>query len=208
VQRELCTFYGLLGEREAEMRTIIAGLLLLVGLVLIGSSVWEITDVVKEQDKAMEEATKTIKETKEKVSRDTFQPLENQTIGILRIPKIDAQLPIVEGTSPEDLKKGVGHYKTTGFPGDGKQILLSGHRDTVFRKFGELKKGDEFIVELPYGTFRYKMDTARIVPADDTSVIGSVQDEVLNLSTCYPFRFIGSAPDRYIIYAYPSEKQS
>ena len=100
--------------------------------------------------------------------------------------------------------RGVGHYKTTKLPGQDDQILLSGHRDSVFRGFGDLEIGDQFIVEMPYGTFVYEFYESEIVPADDTTVIRSTApDEVLTLSTCYPFNFIGSAPDRYIIYAKP-----
>jgi sortase A len=196
--------------QEDEMRKIIAMLLLLVGIGLISISVWQLVDTKKQQAHSMELATTTLQQAKDKKpSRQEFHPSKNETIGILRIPKIDAELPIIEGTDPDDLKKGVGHYASTAFPGDQDQILLSGHRDTVFRRFGELKKGDEFIVELPYGTFRYKMDYAKIVKADDTSIIGSTKpNEVLNLSTCYPFRYVGSAPDRYVIYANPVEKQS
>lgn len=192
------------------MRRILAIILLVVGLGFIGYSGWELIDANKQQAHSMAQATETIQKAKENnETREQFKPGQNETIGVLRIPKINAELPIVEGTDPDDLKKGVGHYSGTAFPSDHDQILLSGHRDTVFRRFGELQKGDEFIVELPYGTFHYKMDHSRIVKADDTTVIAPTKpNEVLNLSTCYPFRYIGSAPDRYIIYAYPVEKQS
>ncbi|MFD3447851.1 class D sortase [Microbacteriaceae bacterium 4G12] len=190
------------------MRKLFAALLLITGLVLIGMSAWQFIDTKREQTKSMQKATTILGKSKETpVPREQFQPAKNDTIGILHIPKIDAELPIVEGTKAEDLKKGVGHYTSTALPGDHNQILLSGHNDTVFRRFGELEKGDEFIVELPYGTFRYKMDHSKIVSADDTTIIQPTKpNEVLNLSTCYPFRYVGSTPDRYIIYAYPVEE--
>ncbi|WP_227495240.1 class D sortase [Bacillus cereus] len=128
----------------------------------------------------------------------------NDAIGILTIPKIGAKLPIVEGTNPKDLKKGVGHHSTTVLPGQQDMVLLSGHRDTVFRKMGQLKNGDRFTVELPYGTYTYEMRDHKIVDADDTSIIKSTApDEVLVISTCYPFHYLGDAPQRYVIYAYP-----
>lgn len=192
------------------MRKYMAALLFIAGTVLISITGWQFIDAKRQQKQSTEEAREVLGEAKDtKPSRDAFQPQQNETIGMLRIPKINAVFPIVEGTDPDDLKKGVGHYTSTAFPGDNNQILLSGHRDTVFRKFGEIEKGDELIVELPYGTFLYVMDHAKIVPADDTTVIGSTApNEVLNISTCYPFRFVGSAPDRYVIYAYPEGKQS
>lgn len=134
---------------------------------------------------------------------NNFSPEENDVIGVLNIPKLEKSLPIIEGANVETLKSGVGRYSTTAFPGEEEQVLLSGHRDTVFRHFGELEVGDRFILEMPYGNFEYEMKEAEIVGADDTTVIGPKGEEVLTLTTCYPFRFIGDAPDRYIIYAYP-----
>lgn len=139
-------------------------------------------------------------------NRQQFNPTKNDVIGLLEIPKIDAELPIIEGTDEEMLDKGVGHYSSGVFPSDGEQILLSGHRDTVFRKFADLKVGDRFIVKMPYGTFEYEMKSSKIVDKDDTSVIRSMGEEVLVLSTCYPFHYVGPAPDRYVIYAYPVSK--
>ncbi|MBO9129771.1 class D sortase [Bacillus sp. 165] len=187
------------------MRKLLATLLCITGIILVSISGWQIWDTKQKQFQSKEIAEEILTVSKEKkMSRTEFMPKQNGTLGILRIPKIDANLPIIEGTDPEDLKKGVGHYTSTAFPGDQDQILLSGHRDTVFQRFGELKPGDRFIVELPYGTFEYEMKNSRIVKADDTTVIQSTKpDEVLTLSTCYPFRYVGSAPERYIIYAYP-----
>jgi len=132
--------------------------------------------------------------------------IEGDTVGLLYIPKLDRTIPIVEGTDEEELAQGVGHYSGTGFPGENRQILLSGHRDTVFRQFGELEDGDEFHVKMEHGTFIYEIRDKEtvIVPADDTTVIDPDRsDEVLTVSTCYPFTFVGSAPDRYVVFAYP-----
>src|SRR5699024_6415274 len=119
----------------------------------------------------------------------------DETIGIFYIPRLDREIPIIEGTDEDELAKGVGHYSGTGFPGQNKQILLSGHRDTVFRDFGELQDGDELHIKMEQGTFVYviKDSETQIVPADDTTVIDpNRQDEVLTVSTCYPFSFIGN----------------
>jgi sortase A len=133
-----------------------------------------------------------------------FHPKTGEASGILEIPKIDADLPIVEGTDADDLAKGVGHYKDSYYPDEHGQIVLSGHRDTVFRRTGELKKGDRLNVILSYGTFSYKIRHTKIVSRDDTSVITLQHErEELILTTCYPFSYIGNAPKRYIIYADP-----
>lgn len=133
----------------------------------------------------------------------TADPAAEAVIGLLQIPALDETYPIIEGTEEQMLARGVGHYPTTALPGGNEQILLSGHRGTVFQRLGELQPGDRFIIEMGYGRYEYAMHRATIVAADDTTIIAPQGEEVLTLSTCYPFGYIGSAPDRYIIYAYP-----
>lgn len=137
--------------------------------------------------------------------RAAFQPRKHEAFGVLRIPRLNAKLPIVEGTDDTALSKGVGHYETTAFPLDQEQILLSGHRDTVFRNFGKLAIGDRLIVDMPYGSFAYEIRETEIVDEDDTTVIRPMGEEVLTVTTCYPFRYIGNAPQRFVVYAYPVE---
>lgn len=194
--------------------------MVVLGLVIISAALFQYMDQQKKTKEALAQAEALIEAASSDKApgteqaapdaspnppntRQAFTPIENEAIGVLEIPKIGAELPIIEGTDEEMLEKGVGHYRTTVFPSDGEQILLSGHRDTVFRRFGELEIGDRFIVKMPYGTFEYEIASTEIVDKDDTSVIRSMGEEVLVVSTCYPFRYVGSAPDRYVAYAYP-----
>lgn len=135
----------------------------------------------------------------------SFQPEQHEAFGILHVPKLERSIGIVEGTDPDALDKGVGHVSSTVFPGQEEQIVLSGHRDTVFRNFEELEIGDRFIVEMPYGEYEYEVRDTEIVDADDTSVIRKMGEEVLVVTTCYPFNMLGSAPQRFVFYAYPVE---
>lgn len=138
--------------------------------------------------------------------KEAFMPslVKGEAFGKLLLPKIDGELPIVEGVDANDLAKGVGHDADTLLPLDGGQTVLSGHRDTVFRGIGELAIGDTMIVQLPYGDFEYRITETKIVDADDRTIIVPHDNEVLTVTTCYPFDFIGYAPDRYIIYAEPT----
>lgn len=132
-----------------------------------------------------------------------FNPYKGETIGLVELPTLKATLPIVEGTNENQLAKGVGHYKTSKFPNQHNQVVLSGHRDTVFRHIGQLKIGDKIILHFPFGTYTYKIDHTKIVMADDRTIIHSTYPkEELLLTTCYPFYYIGNAPKRYLIYAY------
>ncbi|WP_216829017.1 class D sortase [Alkalihalobacterium elongatum] len=181
---------------------IIAGL----GLLLYGGyQYWQTQSAQKASLASAYELLET-KETEENVQStiDDFNPKVGETVGILSIPAIEAELPIVEGTDEDELEKGVGHFKGTAYPTQNDQIVLSGHRDTVFRRMGELEIGDHFIIKLPYGEFAYEIESTKIVDANDLTIIGSTApDEVLVVTTCYPFTYVGSAPDRYIIYAKP-----
>ncbi|MBU3160349.1 sortase [Clostridium frigoris] len=99
------------------------------------------------------------------------------------------------------ITKGVGHFTQSVLPGEKDNCVLSGHRDTVFGKIGNLKIGDQLIVQTSAGIFTYKVKSTRIVHKDDKTVIVHTSKANLTLTTCYPFNFIGDAPDRYIVFA-------
>ncbi|MGJ7921804.1 class D sortase [Neobacillus sp. LXY-4] len=177
-------------------------LLITVGLIIIGYSVYQMVKTDSVQKDNLVKAHKIIE--KQPTKKEDFSPFTGDVAGILTIPRIDADLPIVEGTDEDDLEKGVGHFKGSAWPSGNDQIVLSGHRDTVFRRMGELKIGDELTIKVPYGEFTYKIEETRVVEADDRTIIKSTApDEVLVVTTCYPFRYVGNAPQRYIITAKP-----
>jgi len=124
-----------------------------------------------------------------------------EQIGTLWIPRIKRSIAIIEGTGSKELKLGAGHYIGSVLPGVSDNSVLAGHRDSAFRNLGELKIGDFLSVRTTYGTFVYQVHKIRIVSANDRTVIVSTKDAILTLSTCYPFRFIGNAPKRYIVQA-------
>lgn len=127
---------------------------------------------------------------------------KGDVIGVLHIPKLEREVAIVEGTDGEELKKGVGHYSSTSLPEQKDQIFLAGHRDTVFRNLGELKHGDILSIVMPTGTYSYEIFKTYIVDESDTSVIRATRpEEILTLSTCYPFTLLGASSERYIIEA-------
>jgi sortase A len=130
------------------------------------------------------------------------RPEIGDDIGELYIPKLGAKLPIYHGTNEEELEKGVGHFAGSVLPGERDNSVLSGHRDTVFRKLGEVKKDDLLVVTTSAGEFTYKVKQVRIVDKDDRTVIVPKPRPTLTVSTCYPFDFIGTSPERYILVAF------
>jgi sortase A len=186
--------------------------LIVIGLILLGVGVWQYAYTKVKSTTALQQAKEIISQKqpvaagKKKIDTNT-PPAIGDTVGILKIPNIKAELAIVEGTDPDDLEKGVGHYKGSYFPGEKGQIVLSGHRDTVFRKLGELKIGNQLQIQMPYGNYTYEIIRTKIVKANDKSIITlQKQQEELILTTCYPFHYVGNAPKRYIIYAKLNKK--
>ena len=133
--------------------------------------------------------------------RYKVNPEEGESIGRLTIPTLKLEFPIIQGTGEKELKEGVGHFIQSVLPGEDDNCVLSGHRETAFRQLGMLKIGDILIVQTSAGTFTYKVNGTRIVAEDDKTVIVPTDHAVLTLTTCYPFNYIGSAPDRYIVSA-------
>ncbi|WP_232331113.1 class D sortase [Thermoactinomyces sp. CICC 10521] len=122
-------------------------------------------------------------------------------IGNLEIPRIKAVLPIIQGANEDELEKGVGHVYETALPGESDTVLLAGHRDTVFKRLGEVKVGDLLIVKTRAGTFTYQVKGAKIVSKNDRSIKSTYPHPHLVVSTCYPFGYIGPAPQRYLLMA-------
>lgn len=187
----------------------ISNLLIVVGLAFLGFFGWQVYQQHQNQSVATAEAEVAIQEQKNELDDSfdvmSFSPEMYEAFGILHVPKLERSIGIVEGTDPDALERGVGHVSSTVFPGQGEQIVFSGHRDTVFRNFADLELGDRFVVEMPYGEYEYEIEDFEIVDENDTSVIREMGEEVLVVTTCYPFEMLGSAPERAVFYAWPVE---
>ena len=126
-----------------------------------------------------------------------------EAIGRLRVPRIDLNVIVVNGTDTNTLKKGPGRYLGSSVPGEGQLVYVAGHRTTYgapFARIEALRPGDRVTLEMPYATFVYAVTGYRIVRATQLSVLKSRGREVLALQACHP-RFF--ATKRYIAYARP-----
>jgi sortase A len=124
-----------------------------------------------------------------------------QAIGRIRVPRLHLNMILVDGTDHDSLTKGPGLDRRTYMPGEGQLVYIAGHRTTYLAPFAHierLRSGDAVTLEVPYGTFRYRVFTHRIVKADNLSVLRSHGREVVELQACHP-RFFAS--ERYIAYA-------
>lgn len=131
-----------------------------------------------------------------------IRPGQGERFGELSIPKLNLTVPIYEGTRDEELNLGVGHYEGSVLPGEKDNCVLSGHRNTVFQELGQIGRGDALLVTTAAGSFRYIVDKVRIVDKEDRTVIVPKPHATLTVSTCYPFIFAGSAPQRYVLVAH------
>lgn len=142
--------------------------------------------------------------TEEVITNDILYPIRpmvGENIGNLTIPAINQVIPIFHGTDEDELKKGIGHFSGSVLPGESDNSVLSGHRDTVFRELGQLQIQDQLIVNTSAGIFTYEIKDIKIVSSDDKTIITPTNNSVLTVTTCYPFEYIGYAPDRYILIA-------
>ena len=126
-------------------------------------------------------------------------------IAILRIPKIQVEVPVLEGTDDLTLNRGVGHVTGTANPGENGNVAIAGHRDGFFRGLKDVEIGDSIEMVIPGRTETYIIDRITIVRPSDVSVLQPRPHASLTLITCYPFYFVGSAPQRYIVQASVSD---
>jgi sortase A len=120
-------------------------------------------------------------------------------VGRIQIGRIGLKMVVVQGTDEESLKKGPGHYLTSGLPGEGKLIYIAGHRTTYLAPFAAINAiriGDYVKLEMPYGVFTYRVTRHYIVPATALSILVNHNKEILRLQACHP-RFF--ATHRYIV---------
>ncbi len=131
---------------------------------------------------------------------ESIQP--GDPLGRIVIPRIGIDPVFVNGTDwSSDLAKGPGRYEQTSLPGLGKMTAIAGHRTTFgapFRHIDELKPGDSVLLEMPYGTFTYRVVGNEIVENDDWSILEPRAYDTLVLSACHP---LYSASQRLIVYA-------
>jgi sortase A len=125
----------------------------------------------------------------------------DEPLALLRIDKIHLEVPVFEGTDDLVLNRGVGRIEGTAHVGEPGNVGIAGHRDGFFRGLKDISQGDTMVLETGTGTQTYVIDSIKLVTPDDVSVLKSETSPALTLVTCYPFYFIGSAPQRYIVHA-------
>ncbi|SRR5579871_1294621 len=122
-------------------------------------------------------------------------------IGRIEIPRLKLSAIVIEGDDSKTLRRAVGHIIGSPLPGQGGNVALTGHRDTLFRPLRNIRRDDIIVVTTLQGEYHYRVVSTKVVGQNDVAVLDPSVDEILTLVTCYPFYFVGSAPDRFIVRA-------
>ena len=181
----------------------IASVMIVSGLLLIGDAgmtlAWQepVSAFLADQEQAQLE-----KELDHPPPRVIARnPLPGDAIGEIQMPTIDKSAFVVEGTDTDDLRKGPGHYPDTPMPGEHGTVAIAGHRTTngaPFRNVDKLERGDRIVLQLPYGSFVYRVERTQIVEPTALWVTKRVKYDRLVLSACHP---LYSAAQRLIVFA-------
>ncbi|MEE4279390.1 MAG: class D sortase [Halieaceae bacterium] len=123
------------------------------------------------------------------------------TLGSLHIAAIDLEVPVYADSSRLNLDRGAAVVDGMAYPHERGHIGIAGHRDGYFRALRDLRKGDRIHLETLHGRRVFVVDELRIVDPEDLSLLAETRDPRLTLVTCYPFNYVGSAPQRYLVRA-------
>ncbi len=120
---------------------------------------------------------------------------------VLSVPSLGLEVPVFPGTGQVVLNRGAGRLEDTAAPGAAGNIAIAGHRDGFFRRLKDITVGAELELRTLHGNQRFEVSEILVVDPLDVSVLDPSNEAVLTLITCYPFYYVGYAPDRYIVRA-------
>src|SRR5580704_15445356 len=122
-------------------------------------------------------------------------------LAVLSIPRIGIEVPVFDGTDDLILNRGAGRISGTAKPGQPGNIGIAAHRDGFFRGLKDIRVGDRIELRTQDDASLYAVDDIEIVQPTDVTVLRNRPSPSLTLVTCYPFYFVGDAPQRYIVHA-------
>jgi len=126
---------------------------------------------------------------------------EGSPLSRLDIPRLGISVVVVEGVTTRDLRLGLGHVPGTAFPDEFGNVGIAGHRDTFLRQLRKIRAHDLITLTTLAGSYQYSVDWTRIVRPQDVAVLDPIEEPILTIVTCYPFYWVGSAPERFIVRA-------
>jgi sortase A len=132
-------------------------------------------------------------------------PTDGTSIGEIRIRRLGVSVVVVQGESEAILERAVGHLARTALPGNEGNVVLAGHRDTFFRPLKDIRQGDRITLRTAERDFEYVVESTSIVKPTDVGVVEPSGGHTLTLITCFPFYYVGPAPNRFVVLAREAE---
>lgn len=179
---------------------VVERVLLLIALAAFGYVAGSVGGAVLYQDYESRQLDQVLRGT-QPAAAVGMPAVTRRVLGRLEIPSLGVSTIVREGEDARTLQLAVGHIAGTALPGAAGNIGLAGHRDTFFRRLREINPGDLIRLVAVEGTFTYAVESTQIVDPDDLWVLDPTTEPSLTLVTCYPFTYIGSAPERFIVRA-------
>jgi sortase A len=133
------------------------------------------------------------------------EPAPGSLIGRIDVPEAGVSAIVLEGTSTSILAQAAGHVPGTALPGEDGNAVVAGHRDSLFRGLRDINVGDTVTVTTPLSTRRYEVTSLAVVTPDDLNVLAPTSEPTLTLLTCFPFTYVGPAPQRFVVRAVASD---
>jgi sortase A len=128
-------------------------------------------------------------------------PGNGERVGEIEIPRLDLKAVILQGDSSQVLRRAVGHLPYTAMPGELGNIGLAGHRDSFFRPLRQIRIGDLITLRTSKGRFQYLVESTLVVSPTNIEVLAHTDKRELTLVTCFPFNYVGAAPDRFVVHS-------
>lgn len=122
-------------------------------------------------------------------------------LGEIQVPRLKLKAIVVQGDSDTLLRRAVGHLPETALPGEAGNVALAGHRDGLFRPLRHVRPGDVITLNTPDREFQYEVQWTAVVPPNAVRVLEPTAEPTLTLVTCFPFYYVGAAPERFIVRA-------
>ncbi len=126
---------------------------------------------------------------------------DGSIIGKIEIPRLGVSAMVAEGVEPHTLELAAGHIPGTSFPGQPGNVAIAGHRDTFFRNLRKIRTHDLIRLTTLSGSYDYLVESMRVVGPDDVEVLKASSEPTLTLVTCFPFYYVGPAPERFVVRA-------
>ena len=190
-------------RRGARVLTWMERLFVVGGAAALAWCVFVVSDayIVQRQARRTIESMALMKTPRPRSSSAPSSVARGTPLAELSIPRVGLRAAVLHGSDAHTLRLGLGHIESTPLPGESGNVAIAGHRDSFFRPLRNIQVGDDILLDTPQQRVHYRVSSFRVVNSYEVSVISPTRDPMLTLVTCYPFWFIGQAPDRFVVRA-------